>query len=832
MNRKVFVLLVMAVYSWMQIMAGDTLKVRYFRFGNDYDGWCLWVWNATDNSAGMNIQASGKDESGVVFEIDPRALGLSGKKIGLLPKFGQWESKDPPDRFFHINQEREVYLMQNDSIVYTQKPDLSPKLMTASIGTETTLCLTVAGPVSSEGLASGGFTLRSGSRDIPVAPPIARTIGPGMFRLDFVIPALSLSSLEEICRGEWRLTSNHMGEIPVRLGEVLDAPMFRSDTTLGIIRENERTVLRVFAPDACSVVVVLYPSSAGPAARELPMHRLPGGVWETAASESLEGLYYTIKVEREGMVREGIDPYSRCNTSHNGRGLIVRDNTPVHFSPVFDISQSVIYELHIRDFTISGNSGIRAKGKYLGLTETGTKHPDHPEILTGIDHLSELGVNVIQIMPVQDFENNEASDDYNWGYMPVHFNSPDGWYASRTDDSSRVRELKTMIDALHRKGFKVVLDVVYNHTAETDPTKMFGLGAMAGNYYYRMKEDGTFWNGSGCGNEFRSESPMGRKFILDSLKYWVSEYRMDGFRFDLMGLIDLETMEHIVRELRAINPEVLIYGEPWAGGDTGIAKTEKGSQRSKGFSVFNDVFRDALKGSVWDNGPGFVQAGINREEVVRGIRGSIDLFADSPLETINYTSCHDNQTLWDRITLSAGSASTQEMVFMHRLAAAIVLTSQGIPFIHSGQEMLRTKKGEHNSYNLPDEINRIDWDWKWNNLDTFRYFQGLIRIRAEHPSFRMEKADGIRKFIHFFDGSNLPSEGGCIGYSIDGGACGDIWTEILVLINPSRIDREFQLSGGIWKVAADREKVASGDFRSVETRVEVKAVSMMILFKD
>ncbi|MEK7721265.1 MAG: alpha-amylase family glycosyl hydrolase, partial [Elusimicrobiota bacterium] len=342
---------------------------------------------------------------------------------------------------------------------------------------------------------------------------------------------------------------------------------------------------------------------------------------------------------------------------------------------------------------------------YLGAAEAGTRHPEFPLITTGLDHIAGLGVNAVHILPFQDFENGDNASVYNWGYMPVNFNSPEGSYASNPADGSRVRETKLMIDAFHRKGLKVIMDVVYNHTAETRAA-VYNFNAAAMDYYYRLNSDGTYPNGSGCGNEFRTEAPMARKFLLDSLLYWMREYRVDGFRFDLMGLIDAETAAEIMRVLKLENPGIFIYGEPWTAGATPAKGVKKGSQRSLGFAVFNDGFRDAIKGGVFSPADlGYVQAARNREGVMRGIRGAVDDFTDGPLETINYVSCHDNHTLWDRIELSVNHEPLQNKVAMDKLANALVFTSQGIPFLHAGEEFLRTKKGEKNSYNLPDEIN-------------------------------------------------------------------------------------------------------------------------------
>ena len=484
--------------------------------------------------------------------------------------------------------------------------------------------------------------------------------------------------------------------------------------------------------------------------------------------------------------------------------------------------------MHIRDFSIDGFSGIEHKGKYLAFTETGTVHPGYRDIKTGIDHLSELGVNAVHILPFQDFENNESSPVYNWGYMPVNFNSPEGWYATGPYGSGRVKEAKAMIDALHKKGIKVIMDVVYNHTAETSK-KVFNFDALAKDYYYRVKEDGTYWNGSGCGNEFKSESPMGRKFIIDSLLHWVNDYKVDGFRFDLMGLIDQDTAFALVQRLKDVKTDILIYGEPWTSGDTPVTGVRKGTQRSKGFSVFNDNLRDALKGSVFKVADlGYVQAAANREAVMRGIKGAIDEFADSPLETLNYVSCHDNHTLWDRISLSVKDEPLENRVRMDKLAQAVVLTSQGIPFIHSGEEFLRTKKGEENSYDLPDGINKIDWTLKKSNNAVFTFYRDLIAMRKAHPAFRMKTAREVRNNLKFYEDLGLPVAAPNIAYLLMGAEAGDPWNRIVTLINPQKTAQRFALPVGEFEKGLDENGACAGG-RKFSGFIEVPPLSMMVL---
>jgi pullulanase len=541
--------------------------------------------------------------------------------------------------------------------------------------------------------------------------------------------------------------------------------------------------------------------------------------------------------------RELIDPYAQCVTASDGRSIVVSDKTEVADRPSFPISEACIYELHIRDFTIDPDSGIQRRGKYLGLTETGTHLTDRVDITTGLDHLIELGVNVVQLMPISEFLTSESEDLYGWGYDVVQHNSPDGWYATERFDARRVSEVKQMISALHRHGIRVTLDVVFNHTVENiGEGRIFSFEGLVPGYYYRLKSDGSYWNGSGTGNEFRTEAPMARRYIIDSLKRWVTEYKVDGFRFDLLGLIDRETIKQIVSELRSIDPQLLIYGEPWAGGTTPIEVTHKGLQRSQGWAVFNDHFRDALKGNVFNaREHGFTQSGGHIGAVKVGIRGSIGDFADSPLETINYVECHDNHTLWDRLAISTiddARITDADRRAMDKLAAVILFTSQGIPFIQSGQEFLRTKGGDHNSYNKPDTVNMIRWHRKAEHNDVYEYYQGLIALRQAHPMFRLETADEARHAIKFLDNQlDLTVPHGCIAYLIEDLTGRDEWSRAMVLLNANAMPVDLALLEGHWQIFGNGKQVSTSPLRVkpkilIDDSVTVAPRSALILGEE
>jgi pullulanase len=738
----------------------------------------------------------------------------------------------------------EVWILAGREELFTEEPDTTPWITGAFVDLKRLITISLSAELPSDMLKPEKFTITDDEgnslavtkvRKLPPRPGTGFSVALTVDRdLDVRKDAL----------GEFTVYVEGFKPAPLQVRGILDTPRYYSDVELGAIHTPEATTFRVFAPTASEVTVLLYDQPVGGQGKAHPMSYTENGIWELVVEGDLNGTYYTLKADgsdpRFDPDLELIDPYSSCNTAHNGRGMVLADDTAVAEHPEFDKSEAIIYELHIRDFTIDPNSGIDHGGKYLGLTETGTTRPGDPDLITGLDHLTELGVNVVHIMPIQDFENDESSDAYNWGYMPVHFNSPDGWYATALHDASRVVEFKRLVDALHRKGFKVVMDVVYNHTAEYRPHKIYSFEGLVPGYYYRLRPDGSYYNGSGTGNEMRSEAPMVRKFFLDSVKYWVTEYGVDGFRFDLMGLIDLQTMKQITEELQAIKPDIIVYGEPWTGGETPITPTTKGMQKGLGFSVFGDHFRDAIKGGVFDLSKGYVQAGINVDKIKRGIEGSINDFTLHPTETINYCANHDNHTLWDRLILTTRNdrnITDEDRKEMDKLAAALVFTSQGIPFMHSGQEMLRTKRGNDNSYNQPDAINMIRWNWKADQRDVFDYYRGLIALRKAHPMFRMrtrEEVSGNLKFLDDHLGMTMPPR--CVGYRLSRGGTGDSWEEVLVLFNPNLREMEFGIPEGEWTVVVDDDEagvdpVTSGESRVEGGRVTVPRISAMVLYR-
>jgi pullulanase len=672
--------------------------------------------------------------------------------------------------------------------------------------------------------------------------------GVGVDLLSPLRPAKGRASMYTITTAEpldlakrYQVRVEGVGERSIRLGRILLDPdrFYDPDARLGANYSPERTTFRVFAPTATHVRVVIAEtpeSRDGEGADETVERDLEPagrGIWQAVVQGDLQGRFYAYKLTGPAFdpQAEVTDVYATCTQGRHARTLIVdlastdppgfREHT---FRNPGSPADAVIYEMHVRDFTIAASSGVHHKGKYLGLTESGTHLPGDASIKTGLDHLVELGVTHVQLMPVQDFDNVEDDDAYNWGYMPVHFNAPDGWYATDARGPAKIRELKQAVQALHERGIGAIMDVVYNHTAGGA-----GFERLVPGYYHRLTPAGRFSNGSGCGNEFHSESPMGRRFILDSVRFWAEEYKIDGFRFDLMGLIDLETMKRIKAELEKIRPGILVYGEPWTGGATPLSPvTGKRQVSGTGIAAFNDRMRDAIKGERDGGPPGFIQAGDRCDGVVTGLKGAIDDWAANPSDSINYFEAHDNLTAWDKLLQSAPSASNTIRKRMMRFAALILFSSQGRPFAHSGQEFCRSKQGHANSYDQPDEVNRIDWGLKKANADVYAYHRGMIALRKAHPLLRLPTREQVESRISFPD----PPHERCIVYRLDGtGLEGESAGAILVLLNGHTRQISFPLPAGTWAIHADADRADLHPIGEAAGKIGVPAHSGVLLLR-
>lgn len=628
---------------------------------------------------------------------------------------------------------------------------------------------------------------------------------------------------------------------------------------LGSIYSAEKTAFRVWAPTAQKVVINFYEAGEGDCLIEsADMTKAEKGTWTYEKAGDANGIYYTYSVTVNGNTEEAVDPYAKAVGVNGNRGMVIDlDSTdPEGFDkdarPEFsNITDAVIYELHVRDLSSDDSSGIEHTGKFLGLTETGTTNSDG--LATGLDHMKDLGITHVHILPSFDYatvdETNLESGQFNWGYDPKNYNVPEGSYSTDPYNGSvRVEEYKEMVQTLHENGIRVVMDVVYNHTFNTEESNF---QKIVPDYYYR-KNGELYSNASGCGNETASERAMMRKFMVDSVVYWATEYHVDGFRFDLMGIHDIDTMNEIRTALNNVDPSIIIYGEGWTGGDSTLPETERALKKNvslmEGIAAFSDDIRDGIKGNVFDAlDKGFVNGGENMANAIKysvtaateneqvdydSYEKSNGAWAGAPTQTINYVSCHDNLTIWDKLAVSNEEDSTEDRIKMNKLASAIVFTSQGIPFIQAGEELLRSKVLEdgtfsENSYNLPDSVNSIKWDTKGEHMDVYEYYKGLIAFRKAHGAFRMTTTEEVQENLNFVE----TGDESVVAYTIDNSPNEESAESIFVAYNAAREEKVLSLPEGEWNVYVNSEKAGTQILSTVQGEIKVSPISAVVLLK-
>ena len=588
----------------------------------------------------------------------------------------------------------------------------------------------------------------------------------------------------------------------------------------------EETTFKLFAPaNAKNVKVRIYQEGMGGKAGKSAKMKYQNGLWTATVQGDLLGRFYTF----DAGYGETPGVFAKAVGVNGQRGAIINDmktwpedwccdQHPVIKSP----ADLVVYELHHRDFSIA-RKDAKYPGKYLALTEP-----------WAIDHLKALGVNAVHILPSYDYGSVDETEldtpQYNWGYDPVNYNVPEGGYSTNPyDPAARIREFKQMVQALHKAGIAVILDVVYNHTYNINNSNF---QKTYPDYYYRKNADGSYSNGSGCGNETASEKPMMRRFMIESVKYWYNEYRVDGFRFDLMGCHDIETMNIIRQELSKLDPSIFIYGEGWSAGSCALPNDQLGMKANipqmPGIAAFSDEIRDALRGPFSDDSkPGWLGGAPDCEESLKfGIVGAIshpqvDMskvnyskapWAIEPTQMMSYVSCHDDMCLVDRLKASIPSlklstgklsdAQMDELIRLDLLAQTAVFTSQGVPFMLSGEELLRNKKGVHNSYESPDSINQLDWQNKVRYPQVFKYYQDLIALRKNHPAFRLGDAHLVRKHLEF-----LKTPQGVVAFRLKDYAGRDDWRNIIVILNVNRETATVDIPKGMYVVVCQDGKI-------------------------
>jgi pullulanase len=697
--------------------------------------------------------------------------------------------------------------------------------------------ITILLPQSYHNGQASSFLLSSGLQSIPLDIKGKSEIDP------YIKYTCRLSKEILFDRTNWimdefgGITDLQMGAV-IRT-EAFDEKFFYSGDDLGVRCEEKQTQFKLWAPTATQVEIKLQ-SSTGTMPEIIKMTREERGVWTALVLRDLECYYYTYLVFVNQEWSEAVDPYTTAVTANGELGVIVKiekSHRPKPGLPPFQHPvDAIIYETHIRDFTIHPNSGVQNKGLYLGAAEKNTRGKNGQ--LTGLSYVKDLGITHIEFLPFHDFagvDEVNQNHEYNWGYNPIHFNVPDGSYSTDpANPYTRIVELKHLIEQIHLEGLRVVMDVVYNHVFIREQSSF---EKIVPGYYFRHNEFGFPSNGTGVGNDLASERKMVRKYILDSIRFWIKEYHIDGFRFDLMGILDVETINAVKKMCDSFGENILLVGEGW-NLNTPLPPEEKASlvnqAKIPSIGQFNDVFRDSIKGStfhLFDKGYAFGNEHYY-ETAMEVMAGSVGIYNKEnplfiePFQSVNYVECHDNHTMWDKLLVCHQNSNESQLMKYHLLATCMVLLSQGIPFLHSGQEFFRTKYGIGNSYSSPDSINQLDWDRKWEYAKNVEFVRGIIQIRKSNQCFRMRSTKEIRDHIYRI---SIPSP--MLGFFFLN-PTGN-FHEMMLFINPAVKRQLIQIPVGEWYVLADEKVSSEKPTKKVSSpQINIEPISIMILGKN
>ncbi len=835
------------------------LTVHYQRPADDYTSWNLWLWKniIVGNDQGADTQDAafspaegsaftGADSFGKVFQAD--ITGMSAfDNVGIIVRKGAWVSKDvETNRFitnFDASGNAEVWLVQGDPTIYTTLPAPVKAIKSATLDDFRAISIDLSQKIALTGTGDEGFSITGGPKVLSVKALDGSATATTRVQL-------TLDS-DATIGADYTVSQTNFGSLKVSAGKIIEsdgfnARYFYAGDDLGNTYTAASTTFRVWAPTANAVSLLTY-ATATSEPTVTPMSASSKGTWVATLTGDQNGTIYDYRVTLGSKVNDAVDPYVRATTANGLHGVVVNlaKTDPSNWTrtkPTFSgkATDAVIYELHIRDLSMDASSNIPAahKGKYLALTDVSTSMADGTK--TGVAAIKDLGVTHVELQPIFDYASvDELNPSFNWGYDPQNYNVPEGSYSSNASNpTARITELKSGIQSLHNQGLRVMMDVVYNHVFAA---QAFSEEKIVPGYFFRKNADGSFTNGSGCGNDVASERPMVRKFIVDSAKYWATQYNMDGFRFDLMGLIDLTTMQQVRTELTKINPTILVIGEGWDMGTLpdAIKSNQKNIDKLPGIAAFNDELRDAIKGSVFtssDNGFATgkataitsTQAGIvgnvfyNRSVLGRWL-------TNDPTQSVNYVEAHDNLTLFDKLTASVPNSSAAKIESLDRLSASIALLAQGVPFMQAGQEFLRSKDGDSNSYKSSDAINSIKWSLRSKNASTVNYYKGLIAIRKGHPAFRFNTTAQVVKGLTF-----IKAPSGVIAYSLQGAAVKDSWGSAVVVHNPSAKAANIALpSKGDWKIVVQGSKAGTKAIQTLKgaSTVSVPAMSTLVVEK-
>lgn len=823
------------------VKAADlTIKLHYEREDGNYTEWSVWFWVDGVESADIPFA----EENGDMVASYSVPQGAS--KVGFIVRTPEWKKDVDMDQFIDIAEcvsgTVHVYVesgVEGYTKEYGEDVVKGVKISNASYdGSQ--VRITMAGSLED---AANAFSIVS-SEGNEVAIKAVNGAG-AIFTLETEKP-LELAKQYSVIYGGSSceiLMPDYYGT------EEFESAYTYAGNDLGANWTKDATTFRVWAPMAEAVSVNLYKSGDSAAedlVESISMTADVNGTWIATKNGDLNGVYYTYTVTNNGKAEEACDPYARTTGVNGQRAMVIdlQSTNPEGWAedknPNADktFNDAIIYELHIRDLGTHESSGITNAGKYLSLTEHGTTTEGGAS--TGVDHMKDLGITHLHILPMYDYGSvNEAKLDtaqFNWGYDPVNYNVPEGSYSTDPYNGEvRVKEVKQMVQSLHNDGISVIMDVVYNHVFDAGN---FCFNKIVPDYFSR-KTNGTYSNGSACGNDTASERAMVKKYIVDSVLYWATEYHIDGFRFDLVGLIDTETINEVMEAVHAVRPDVVFYGEGWTMNTT-VTKTgysmttQPNSTQVPGFAFFSDTLRDGLKGSVFNGtDKGYVSGASKLESVIEdcflGLSGT---WCTTPAQSINYASCHDNNTLYDRLQMSCPDATQEDLIKMNNLSAAIYMTAQGIPFVHAGEEMLRTKVNadgsfNENSYNATDEVNNI----KWNTLedpvyaDVVDYYKGLIAFRKAHPVLRLTTAEDVEKYVSVVD----MEDANVTAFSVAGGLEGETADAMYIVFNPNKEAKEITLPEGEWHVCINGETAGVESLEKVSGTATVDAISALVL---
>ena len=849
---RAFLLALVMVFTTVAVSLGDAtvfkadelvIKLHYNRPDGDYTDWSVWFWAPTGVAVPF---AEENGEMVATYTVEAGAM-----EVGYIVRLGEWEKKDiDKDQFIdvspYISGTLHVYVesgveghkvVEDEVVVGTKLKDATYDLDEKVIKVE------IVNPPED---VTDAFVIQGIDGEVAIKEVTGEN---GSYTISTEEELNTLKSYQIVFNN----STNEITMPIIYSTEEFESKFTYEGDDLGASWTKDATTFRVWAPTADAVAVKLYPSGDPTSTiykGTIDMKPDVNGTWVLTEEGDLNGVYYTYLVTINGETTEACDPYAKATGANGQRAMVIDlDSTDPEGwaddkNPNADlaITDAIIYELHIRDLGTDENSGIENVGKFLSLTEHGTTTPGGQK--TGIDYIKDLGITHLHILPMYDYGSvNEldSADQFNWGYDPVNYNVPEGSYSTDAlNGAVRVNEAKQMVQSLHKDGISVVMDVVYNHVYNGDE---YCFNKIVPGYFSRISDTGNYSNGSGCGNDTASERAMVKKYIVDSVLYWATEYHIDGFRFDLVGLIDTETINEIMEEVHAVRPDVIFYGEGWTM-NTNVTKegydmcTQTNSQMVPGFAFFNDTFRDGLKGSVFENtATGYVQGTLGFQSDIEDCFLGLARWCKSPSQTINYASCHDNNTLFDRLQASRKDATKEDWIKMNNLTAAIYMTAQGTPFFQAGEEMLRTKVNEdgtfnHNSYNASDEVNSIKWGTLEDPVyqDVVDYYKGLIAFRKAHSVLRLQTAEEVAAHVTEIK-TSLDQD--VAMFQITGeGVEGETADAIFVVFNPNAEAREITLPEGKWNIYINGEDAGTEVLGTANGTVTVDAISAMVLVQE